>query len=348
VYWERIKRGNEHFSTKKLGAFSADLAAMSGFFNPPWRRPVDGLTDADKGFVLNDAGFRLRAMGRLREAAQPMQASLDAYVAQDSWEFAARIAGNLSELYVTLGDLDQALDYARQIVDFADRSGDAFQRMISRTTLADALHQAGRLEEAEAAFREAEALQKERQPEYPLLYSLQGYRYCDLLLGQGKYQEVQERVRKLFDWREPGDSLLGIGLEQLALGRAFLMGALQQGTGDYTQAATRLDWAVDGLRAAGTQHELPRGLLARAALRRAMGDTERARADLDDVAAIAERGGMRLFETDCHLEYARLYLAMGDENQAREHLAAAKAMIEDIGYHRRDGEVAELEKRLTE
>jgi hypothetical protein len=33
------------------------------------------------------------------------------------------------------------------------------------------------------AFREAEAMQQERQPQYPLLYSLQGYRYCELLLA---------------------------------------------------------------------------------------------------------------------------------------------------------------------
>ena len=28
-------------------------------------------------------------------------------------------------------------------------------------------------------------MQKEDQPTFPLLYSLQGYQYCDLLLGKG-------------------------------------------------------------------------------------------------------------------------------------------------------------------
>ena len=41
-------------------------------------------------------------------------------------------------------------------------------------THADALHQAGRRAEAEARFREAEQMQAERQPDYPLLYSLVG------------------------------------------------------------------------------------------------------------------------------------------------------------------------------
>jgi hypothetical protein len=61
---------------------------------------------------------------------------------------------------------------------------------------------------------------------------------------------------------------------------------------------------------------------------------------------IAERGEMGLHQADCHLEYARLYLAMGDEDKAREHLAIARKMIEQMGYHRRDNEVKELEAML--
>jgi len=80
-----------------------------------------------------------------------------------------------------MGDLSQALAYARQSVELTDRSGDSFERMGSRSRLANALHQAGRLSEAEAAFREAEELQKERQPQFPLLYLFQGFctaTYC--------------------------------------------------------------------------------------------------------------------------------------------------------------------------
>ena len=72
--------------------------------------------------------------------------------------------------------------------------------MVNRTTLADALHQAGQLAEAEAAFREAEEMQKASQKEFPLLYSLQGFRYCDLLLSQGKVAEVQSRAGQTLEW----------------------------------------------------------------------------------------------------------------------------------------------------
>ena len=61
---------------------------------------------------------------------------------------------------------------------------------------------------------------------------------------------------------------------------------------------------------------------------------------------MATRGSMRLLEGDCHLEYARLYLATGDKDTAREHLVKARDMIKEMGYHRRDPEVEALEAEL--
>jgi tetratricopeptide (TPR) repeat protein len=231
-------------------------------------------------------------------------------------------------------------------VDLADRSGDAFQRRSKRTTLADVLHQAGRLAEAEAAFREAEEMQKEQQPGFPLLYSLWGFRYCDLLLGRGKVREVQNRAGQTLEWAKQQGFLLDIALDHLSLGRAHLLQAQQEGSRDFTQATAHLEQAVDGLRQAGQQDDLPRGLLARAELRRVTGSLDRARSDLEEALSIATRGGMRLYDADCHLEYARLHLACGEKEKARQSLAQAKEMIEDMGYHRRDGEVAELEEML--
>jgi tetratricopeptide (TPR) repeat protein len=362
VFWHRIQRGNEFFSWAKLGAFGFGLAALSGFFDPPWLQSVAGLIEHDKASVLNWAGAGLRALGRLAEAAQPMQAGLEIRISQENWKEAAKDTSSLSELYLTNGNLAQALDFGRQSVDLADRSSDIFWRMGSRATLADALHQAGRLSESEATFREAEGMQKEMQPEYPLLYSWQGFRYCDLMLGQGKHQEVQSRAEKALDIVLHGSrNLLDIALNHLSLGRAYLLQAQQEGTGDpstefilteeglrtsFAQARAHLDRAVDGLRQAGTQELAVRGLLARAELRRVMGSLDRARADLEEALSIATRGGMRLYEADCHLEYARLHLACGEQEEARQSLAQAKEMIEDMGYHRRDGEVAELEAML--
>ncbi len=343
VYWPRILRGEEAFSLHKLGAFGADLAALAGLFETTWRRPVAGLTEADQAFVLNEAGFDLRALGRLQEAAQPMRASLEMCISQEEWKSAAaQVARNLSELYLTLGVVAWAIEFAQQGVELADRSGDSFMRMNNKATLADALHQAGKLEEAEGAFLEAEAVQKEWRPAYPILYSVWGFRYCDLLLGQGEHQEVKERAARTIELAKQSGDLLSIALDNLSLGRAWLLQSRQAGAGNYGQAAEFLQRAVEVLRQAGQMDELPRGLLARAELRRARSDYERARTDMAEAQRIAERGEMGLHLADCHLEWARLCLATGERAQAREHWATAKAMVERMGYHRRYREVEEI------
>jgi hypothetical protein len=117
-------------------------------------------------------------------------------------------------------------------------------------------------------------------------------------------------------------------------------------------------------------HDLPRGLLARAAFRRSVGDLEGAARDLDEVEEISEPGPMRLHLCDMALERARLAFARieafaplngliddsspkplppGAEEsatltkEARVNLATARELIERCGYHRRDEELAELE-----
>ena len=73
--------------------------------------------------------------------------------------------------------------------------------------------------------------------------------------------------------------------------------------------------------------------------------------------SIAKRGAMELYQADCHLGYARLFLTQREAEseskakqeeteKARGHLVAAKEMIERIGYHRRDKDVQEIEAQL--
>ena len=346
VYWRRIMRGNEYFASRNLGAIGSLLASLSVFFNSTWNKPLSGLTESDKVIVLNESGFYLRSLGRLSEVAQPMQAGLDACLALKDWENAAGFASNISELYLTMGNIPQAQKYAKKSVELADVSGDAFMRMYSRTTLADTLHYSGRSVGADDLFREAEQIQKKSQSRYPLLYSMQGFRYCDLLLSQGKFKNVLSRAVQTIELGKKDKVLLDISLDHLSLGRAHLLQTLHEGTDDFSQAEEQLNQAVDWLRRAGHQDFIPLGFLARAELYTAQKDFERAQRDLYEAMTIAERGEMGLHKADCRLGYARLFHAMGNKEKAREELAIAKEMIGKMGYHRRDGEVKEMEERL--
>jgi tetratricopeptide (TPR) repeat protein len=349
LYRERIHR-DQAFSIKQLGAFGADLGAVACFFDQPWTRVSPLLTRRYRGWLLNQAAFRMRALGRLSEALQPMRAGLTVPIDQEDWGNAAVSAGNLSELELTLGDVNSAVADAEQSVAYADRSSDAFERLYQRTTNADALHQADRRDVAMALFREAEKIQAETQSKYPLLYSLQGFRYCDLLLGEPertawhcmigwreppKGQKVDEpsdksrcrdastRATQALVIAERNRWLLNIALDHLTLARAAMYHSVEQAHQPATQSASGIaplinpaaaqsdmDASVDGLRRAGTIHHLPRGLLSRAWLRVLQDHHDGARADLDEAWEIAERGPMRLHMADIHLYRARLFHAV--------------------------------------
>jgi tetratricopeptide (TPR) repeat protein len=271
-------------------------------------------------------------------------------VARGDWENAAPRAGNLSEFELALGDLAGAIRHAEQSVVFADRIGDDFERMASRVTLADALHHAGRWADALACFREAESVQAARQAKYPLLYSLQGFQYCDLLLagaersaGGGAVapdvlqacEAVSRRAGQTLKWAETHEFLLDVALDHLTLSRARLYRVLLIGSPP-AAAAAEIEQAVDGLRRAGSRHHLPRGLLTRAWLRSAQGDAAGARADLAEAQEIAERGPMPLHLADVHLYRARLF-------HDRAALDEARRLVEKHGYGRRLEELADLE-----
>lgn len=341
VYWPRILRQDKHFSLHALGAFGAELSALAGFFASPWDSPVATIMPEGQAWLLGEAGFTLRAVGRLDEAVTAMLAGLDACERQGNWENAAISAANLSEAHLLRGEVTVAVEMARRAVELADRSEDGIQKLARRTDLANALAQAGDSVAATAEFVEAERIQAEQTPNTPRLSSFGGYRYCDLLLDDGAIAEVRARATAARTMAERHRSLLDIALDTLSLGRAAALGK-----GD--QAEALLSEAVAKLREAGGQDHIPRGLLARAAFFRGQNRLNEARRDLEEVSTIARRGGMRLYLADVELEEARLALAAKDHATARAHLATAQTQINNMGYHRRDKDLIEIAQALEE
>jgi hypothetical protein len=183
---------------------------------------------------------------------------------------------------------------------------------------------------------------------------------------------------RLLSWARPEKILLDLGLFTLTLGRALHgLGTLSQGASEHQSrdgvqtAQFQLNDAVDRLREAGFTEHIPRGLLARAAFLRNIGDWAGAKRDLDEIEEIAEPGPMRLFLCDLALErsrlafarieaFALLYRAVAHtglskpsllshehiaelKTEATSELAIAAEYIKQCGYHLRNDELAELE-----
>ena len=236
--------------------------------------------------LLDAAGYTLFSLGRLLEATQPMRSGLEARIELEDWENAANSALNLSQLALTLGNVSEAIQVAEVSIVLADRSCAPFLQLATQCALANALHQANRWEESDLLFRRAEAIQSGRGGNYPRLSSLHGYLFCDLLLSQAEPEdgsslegtgealcsayrelcgEVRERAEYALEISQRNHTLRDIALNHLSLARAYLGLALTEpDQHPNLQIATDLmDGAVDGLRHAGVQSEIPRSLLPR-------------------------------------------------------------------------------------
>lgn len=376
VFWGRVHRAREAYSVKKLGALGSDLGGIACFFEQPWSQVSPVLIESDQGWLLNQTAFNLQALGRLTESLEPMRTGMKVATTLNDWRNAAKGAGNLSELKLTLGAVAEAVADAKQSVIYADSSIDAFGKGAARTVHANTLHQAGCLVEARAIFENAEQMQAMRESNYPLLYSMSGFQYCDLLLGhpqliawramlQLSTQDstletavssccfVSRRVAKIFEWRKlpkwdfSYDSLLSITIDHVTLGRAALYEQILTKS-NVQSGISEIELAVSGLRRTGRQDYLPCGLFTRAWFRVMTNDLAGAQADLDEAWEITERGPMRLHMADIHLHRARLFFREPKYpwESPEADLKAAEELINKCGYHRRDEELADAKRAI--
>ncbi|MGO9173873.1 MAG: TIR domain-containing protein [Rhodomicrobium sp.] len=342
VYMPRIQRGSDNFAANKLGLYGQELAALASFFEKTFTHPSPRLSAINQGPLLNFVGFRLQGLGRLADATAPMRAANELAAKAGHWENAAIGFGTLSNLLVTIGRLsgdEGAVAAGKRAVAFAERSENAFQHLARITDYGDALFQKGMLSHAEALFREAEVLQAKRHPNQPILSTVQGYQYCDLLLFRNRCREVTQRYNYFVASRSSGASMLGFALEELVIARLALSAS--------PPTAVRSEAALADLRQANVEQELPRGLITHAETLWRCGDTTAADESLREAETIAQRGPMPLFMADAQLLRARIQLSEHRLARARHYRDAAAALIEAHGYGRAAPELAVLDAEIA-
>ena len=359
IYWNRINRGEGAFIAHKLGAFGDDLGALTCFFDQPWQKLSPNLKKEHKAFLFSQTGFRLQALGRLSEALQLMKLGLGYYKKQKEWYAASRVACSLSESSLTLGQVTTAVCYSEQSIEFADKSSDNFMRMVNRAKLGDALHQVGRRREAILHFQQSEKIQRTTsQPNYALLYSLPGFHYCDALLAKAELEfwrsqlvlpilakedlkqtcdKVIQRSTQTLEWAKRNEAaILDIALQYLVLARTMLY-SLTINEVKLIDTQDYIEKAIENLRQSNSSIHLCLGLLTRTLFHYASNVSDASEADLDEAWDIAARGSMKLHMADVLLHRARLF-------RNKKDLAAAKKLVEECGYHRRDVEIADAER----
>jgi len=236
----------------------------------------------------------------------------------------------------------------------------------------------GQSGEAGVLFHEAEQMHAHFQPKYPLLYALQGFRYCDLLLAvpeRRAWQQtladkraqnsnksltkalrvVSRRAARTLKWIEDRDhGLLDLALTHFTLSRIALYEAVLSPIGlrpatENSKLNSMFENVVNRLRHAGIVDHLPRSLLNRAWMRFLTGlrtGPQSVQEDLDEAWEIAERGPMRLHMADIHLYRARLFFRETEYpwESPEADLKAARKLIEQCGYWRRKEELKDAER----
>jgi hypothetical protein len=371
ILWKRIRREKDAYSVRRLGAYGVELAILSHYFETPWTHPVPAIHPKLQAWLLHAVGFALWAQGRLSEALGAFESGFKRDAAAEDWRNASRSAINIMELGIILGRLKDIPSLGEQAIGIALESDGDLEAIVIASTLAHGLHQLGHMTDAKQRFAKIECLQGKREMNHPLLYSFQGFQYCDVLLADAECTAwraslslvgfrhldlietcdlISKRAAETLSWEVEANWLLETALDRLTRGRATLYAVMLEGS-KIANRESDIDLAVCGLHRAGQHQYLPLGLLTRAWLRFLTGagtGPESAQADLDEAWEIAERGPMRLHMADIHLYRARLFFRAKDypwQSPAAD-LAAAEKLINECGYHRRDGELADAKRAI--
>jgi tetratricopeptide (TPR) repeat protein len=342
VFRRRIQRGWDFYGTRRLRAWGEHLSVLVNFVERLWDKPAAALAVDDQAFVLYQAGVCLRALGDFASATDAFRTSLDLALSNANWAGAAAAASNLSETELLSGDLERSLVRARQGVVFADQCGEPYQQSGKRTTLADALHQLGRLTEAQQAFEDASAVTRpDGTPEPMSQFGL--YRWCELRLTRRQYADAAEMARRCL--ATPDSNPLYVALHELMLGLALLRGSAPMALP--SEAAVLIDGALNGLRQAGNADMTPKGLLARAELRARQGKLDQANGDVEEAAVLAERARMPLLVVDAQLARASIFASTGRRAEAHALVAKIQQEMTRRGYARPHHDLSELQERLA-
>jgi tetratricopeptide (TPR) repeat protein len=181
---------------------------------------------------------------RLEEALAHFAAA-DAYLREVGWELLRSSSGQMTgRVALAGGDAEEAVRVLRESYDAGARLGDHSYHSTTAAQLAEALRQAGRLDEAEAMAREAEA---ESAPEDAINFAISRATRALIMAARGAAGEAVAVARSAVEHAERTDFPIARADALIALG------AVLRAAGHEPEAATALEQAIAVAAAKGDQ-----------------------------------------------------------------------------------------------
>jgi len=382
IHDERIIQKERFVLLHQLGSFETELALMQQFFPGGDTSQEPQVSKAsNKSWILNMVGACLMSLGRLATAVPFYERGNQMDAELEDWHNASIGYRNLAELNAHLGRLAASATAAEEALTLARRAEDKWDERTSLSHQAWAAHLRGQLDEASAAFQQAEVLERENDSSKQYLYSLRGIQHAEHLrrVGQAEYARrvTAANLEILTRLRAPHQ----ISMCHRVLGE---LDADAGGAEEIASAHDHFDTAITIARSISARDVLIEALLARgrwaAKLVYANPDLtgapegslttkiepghlsgltpivpghlsgltslQQAFADLREALGYATDGGYRRYEADSRIALAWAHLASGSPTDARQEATRAQTMSLDMGYHWGQVDAAEILNRL--
>ncbi|MCH8503390.1 MAG: LuxR C-terminal-related transcriptional regulator [Ectothiorhodospiraceae bacterium] len=268
-------------------------------------------------------------------------------------------------------DLSRAAQWCERMGEAAERIRHMGSQGICRTHYASILTSSGQWDEAETALAEAAECFAASWPPRVIEAKV---RLAELHRRQGRHELAKTEFSR-FDWHplamlglaelaldagqyDEADALVARFLRQIPesnrLSRApglELLVRILTTSGDIRRASGAMG-ELDALAAtAGTDPLRGAACFAQALVARASGDTDRARAGLEDAVTLFGRGGTPFEAARARLELANLLMSGGELEPARNEAVAARQALEDLGavsmLQRADRLLARINEQLA-
>jgi tetratricopeptide (TPR) repeat protein len=325
------------------------------------------ITGKSRFTLLTDLAIRMRSLGRIQSALSALEKALEDFEDERMSEGydAVMATVQLAELQLISGNIYAAIHSAGRAIRYADHPDQhrTYFKFHARTSLADALMQQGKLEEAGRWFEEAKRIAEadpNSSPEF--LYSQTCYRYGLFLIESGREDELIELAKNTRHWgdqrphrRKPNGtdsklgSLLSAAIDQMILAEALVR---QNEKHNHNPAEARdviegSNGAIALLMQSGYSDYLARGLNIAARYHTTQREFDEAQNRLEQNQDHVERGGMRLLKVDYLCELCRFHIMQSSWDQADESCDRAQQLANEIGYGRRKQELQQFRLAIT-
>ena len=330
VYRQKIMRGDERFLVNNLGAWGTNINVIRNFFqeSDPDKAPFVSKIK-EKSYLINEAGLSMMAMGigRPEDVERLFKKSIKLDISQRDWAFAATSFINLVSLQIVTGNLQVAKKNSKKAIQFSIKGKHLGYELHSTVRLAYTLCLLGDIKKASVEFERVKELQKKADPSAKYICNVGSIRYAEFLLRQKKLEEAFGVTKESLELSEDYKWADLIFLCYQLLASIFLYQK------NFEDAEKNSEIAMECARRTGRQDKEVVSLIALARIRSEQGLHQEAKSIIENALQICQGCGYKLHEPEGKIVLAKVYLALGDIDRAKEFANSAYKEADQMNYH---------------